>query len=275
MPGKTAPPDFQSLELPRGRFRKSTLHPARSSVQVARVNRPATFQPLPAREPLALHWPTPNRSLFSAPDFFFARTRANPDYGRPGWTRDCGRRFHRGCDIAPVAPRAAGRTTTVLFSDCERKTEYPSEEPVFFCDDEIFALSDGHVCETCADESASPLGLHIVIEHRWPTCRKSFFTLYAHLGSIEIPVGGIVRGGRHIGRMGQTSSSADARNWMAVAPHLHLEISDENRDPYDPEHFLRTFLMPEMNAESSKDRKNRSRKLPPPGKQLIRNRENK
>jgi murein DD-endopeptidase MepM/ murein hydrolase activator NlpD len=200
------------------------------------------FIPLPVGENAVFYWPTPNRNLFSAPDIFFARTRANPDYGRPGWTRDCGRRFHRGCDIAPVAPRTTGLTTTVMFSDCSKNIEYASEEPVLTCDDEVFAICDGVAVEIIGDGNASPLGMHVLIEHRWPVGRRTFFTLYAHLSAIEIPAGGAVRGGHRIGRMGQTSGSADARNWMAVAPHLHFEVWNEVRDPFNPETFLRAFL---------------------------------
>lgn len=200
------------------------------------------FVPLPAGEPLRLCWPTPNRSLFSAPGKFFARTRVNPDYGRPGWTRDCGRRFHRGCDIAPVAARETGAFATVLFTDCRNQLEYPSEEPTFTCDDEIFAAADGIPAEVCANESASAFGMHVVLEHRWPASGKPFFTLYGHLGSIEIPATGVLRAGRLIGRMGQTSNRAGAKNWMAIAPHLHFEAWNESRQPYDPEVFLRSFL---------------------------------
>src|SRR5262245_43255478 len=56
------------------------------------------FVSLPEQEHLELAWPTVNHFLRSAPDKFFARTRVNSDYGKPGWTRDCGRRAHFGCD---------------------------------------------------------------------------------------------------------------------------------------------------------------------------------
>jgi hypothetical protein len=89
------------------------------------VNHPATgFVPLPAAELLRIAWPTPNHNLIAAPDRFFARTRANPDYGKPGWTRDCGKRFHRGCDIAPVHLTPTGKTTRVTFTDCATGGSY-------------------------------------------------------------------------------------------------------------------------------------------------------
>jgi hypothetical protein len=42
--------------------------------------------------------------------------------------------------------------------------------------------------------------------------------------------------------MGQTSRSADARNWLAIAPHLHFEARNESGQNYDPVEFLRRFL---------------------------------
>lgn len=200
------------------------------------------FEPLPAGESLRLCWPTPNHTLFTAPEKFFARTRVNPDFGRPGMTRDCGKGFHRGCDIAPVSPTPTGRTTTVMFSDCAKNIEYPSEEPTFTCDDKIYAVFGGRVVEVCVQESASLLGRHIVIEHIWPVSTRTFFTLYGHLETVCISAGDIICAGQCIGRMGQTSSSAYARTWMAIAPHLHFEAWNGNRAPFDPELFLCSFL---------------------------------
>ena len=74
------------------------------------------FVPLPSDETIRITWPTPNHHLFDAPEKFFAQTRVNLDYGKPGWTRDCGKRFHRGCDIAPVDVTPTGKTTRVVFS---------------------------------------------------------------------------------------------------------------------------------------------------------------
>ena len=165
----------------------------------------------------------------------------NPDYGRPGWTRDCGRRFHRGCDIAPVNARATGKMTTVVFSDCATGREFESAEPVLVCDDPVFAVCDGVVTEASTDETTSDFGLHVVIEHRWPVCGKKFFTLYGHLASVAVAGGDAVSGGRQIGVMGQTSRITDARNWLAIAPHLHFEIRDENWQPFDPVEFLHAF----------------------------------
>jgi murein DD-endopeptidase MepM/ murein hydrolase activator NlpD len=201
------------------------------------------FQPLPAGERPFLAWPTPNRALFDAPERFFARTRANADYGRPGFTRDCGKRLHRGCDIAPVSVRPESRTVTVLFSDCARGVEYPSAEPAWIPEDDIFAVADGVVLEAVADESVSTYGRHVVLAHVWPRSGEAFRTVYAHLDAVTVSPGVSVVAGQKLGTMGRTSSSADAKNWMAIAPHLHFEAQDDAGRHYNPEAFLRAFIL--------------------------------
>ncbi len=123
------------------------------------------FLTLPDGEHLRIAWPTANRFLFDAPEKFFARTRVNPDYGKPGWTRDCGKRFHRGCDIAPVKVTATGRLTRVIFTDCATNKDFESEEPTFVPHDDVFCVFDGIVAEVVADEGVSDFGKYIVIEH--------------------------------------------------------------------------------------------------------------
>lgn len=201
-----------------------------------------SFQPMPVGEPLELSWPTLNRSLFSDPARYVAATRANPEYGRPGWTRDCGQRFHRGLDIAPLSPKATGRTTQVMFTDCSREEEYPSEEAVWEVDEPVFAVAEGVVHEVNRESERSDLGRYVVLAHRWPGSRGAYFTLYAHLESVVISVGAALPAGADLGRMGQTSSSADARNWMAIAPHLHFELWNGYGQAHNPEEFLRRWL---------------------------------
>ncbi len=185
--------------------------------------------------------------LFDDPGKFFARTRVNADYGKPGWTRDCGRRFHSGCDIAPVHVTATGQTTRVVFTDCATGKDFESTEPTFVPHDEVFSVFAGNVCEVVTDESASDFGKHVVIEHLWPVSGEKFFTLYAHLAKIDGT-------GQKIGRMGQTSRSADARNWMMIAPHLHFEVRNAAGQSYDPVEFLRRYLSDTGVAEESQGR---------------------
>lgn len=200
------------------------------------------FVPLPADESLEVCWPTPNRHLFDAPEKFFARTRANPDYGKPGFTRDCGKRFHRGVDIAPVRMTATGQTTTVIFTDCSTGRDYESVEPTFIPHDDVFCVFDGTVLEVVDDENGSDLGKHVIVEHVWPRSRSRFYTLYAHLGQARCTLH--APRSAPLGTMGQTSRSADARNWLAIAPHLHFEVRNAHNEPHDPVEFLRRFLLP-------------------------------
>lgn len=191
------------------------------------------FIPLPDNETLRAVWPTPGRE--------FARTRANPNFGKPGWTRECGRRFHRGCDIAPVNVTPTGQTTRVVFTDCATNTDFESDEPTFIPHDEVFCVCDGVVHELVTDEAASDFGKHIVIAHHWPHGGTTFYTLYGHLA--EVTASGQVTMGQKIGRMGQTSRSADARNWMLIAPHLHFEVRNAEGRAYDPREFLQRFAI--------------------------------
>ena len=211
------------------------------SMNESTVGQPGTFVPLPAQESIDSAWPTPNHSLRTTPDLFFAKTRANPDFGKPGWTRNCGKRFHRGCDISPVRKTATGETTFVNFSDCLRKTEYRSEEPTYVPHDEVFAVLDGVVDEAVLDEKESDFGLHVVLMHYWPNTRQPFYTLYGHLAEVEVEAGRPVKRGEKIGVMGQTSKIADAKNWLSIVPHLHFEVWDENKKPYNPEIFLNRY----------------------------------
>lgn len=206
------------------------------------------FLPLPGGEPLRLAWPTPNRHLFRAPDRYFARTRANPDYGTPGWTRDCGRRFHRGCDIAPLHVAPTGALTRVLFTDCATGADYPSDEPTWVPYDTVYCVREGVVAEVVTDASLSDFGKHVVVRHVWLGSGAEFYTLYAHLAEVLIGDRLSVSGGQALGAMGQTSRSADARNWMRIAPHLHFEVRDGAGGHYDPAEFLRRYLPEESPA---------------------------
>jgi murein DD-endopeptidase MepM/ murein hydrolase activator NlpD len=200
-----------------------------------------SFIALPADGPLHVAWPTPNQFLLAAPEKFFARTRVNPDYGKPGWTRDCGKRFHCGCDIAPVDMTPTGETTTVVFTDGTTGQDFASEEPTFVPNDDVFCVSDGVVVEAVTDETASDFGRHVVVEHRWPVSGEKFYTLYGHLSEIHVANHQSLITGHLLGKMGQTSRVADARNWMLVAPHLHFEVRNAAGAAYDPVEFLKSF----------------------------------
>lgn len=202
------------------------------------------FVEIPPHPCLHLAWPTPNQALFTSPHQFFARTRANPDYGRAGWTRDCGQRLHKGCDIAPVHQESTGRTTTVTFTNCATGKEYTSREPTWIPHDSVFCLFDGQVDEAVDNPTTSDFGIHAVIRHAWPQAPNPFYSLYAHLSQIEVRVGEHIPAGHRLGIMGTSSRIPDAQNWLAVAPHLHLELWNSAKKAFNPETFLRTHLVP-------------------------------
>lgn len=188
-----------------------------------------------------LVWPTRRTDLFTAPDAYFARTTANPNYGLPGWTRDCGKRFHRGCDVAPAEKIPTGHDVEVMFSDCARGTEYPSRQPGWIPKDDVFSVLEGIVAEVNDVESQSDFGLFAVLRHTWAD-DSSFFTLYAHLANVACRTGTRVLAGTRIGSMGSTSRDEDARKWLAIAPHLHFEVISAAGLAHDPVEFLRAGL---------------------------------
>jgi hypothetical protein len=191
---------------------------------------------------ILINWPSENFSLRTAPEKFFARTRANSDYGKPGWTRDCGKRFHRGCDITPIRFTPLDEEVTVWFTDCETGKEFESREPMFTPLDEIFSVYDGVVDEVVLNEQDSDFGLHIVVRHLVEPLGDVFYTLYGHLSEVDVRVGDQVDSGQKIGTMGCTSRISDAKIWMSIAPHLHFEVWDQARLPYDPAAFLWAYL---------------------------------
>ena len=200
---------------------------------------PPAFQPLPPEPmPSPLAWPTLRRDLFSHPQDYVAATPANPDYGRPGWTRDGGKRFHGGIDIAPLRRRPGGRTVTLLFTDRATGREYPAEAPTWIPEDEAFCVADGVVEEAVCREEESDFGLHVVIRHAWPRDGAPFFTLYGHLAEVGVRAGQTLSAGARLGRMGGTSRIDEARRWLAAFPHLHFEVRDAQQRRHDPLNFL-------------------------------------
>ncbi len=211
-----------------------------------------SFVALPNGEAPRWCWPTLRSDLIEQPDDYFARTPANPAYGRPGWTRDGGKRFHRGCDIAPVRTTKGERTIRLMFTDLATGREYPVEQEERIPDDEVFAIADGIVAATEDDPAAADFGRYIVLAHRWPQSGRPFHTLYAHLDSLCRSVGDTIAAGDRLGAMGRTSRSEDARNWMYAFPHLHFEAWDEHGAPYPPDAFLIAGLSEPLVRERTK-----------------------
>jgi murein DD-endopeptidase MepM/ murein hydrolase activator NlpD len=148
-----------------------------------------------------------------------------------------------------VAVTATGQSTVVLFTDCATGREYPSTEPTYLPHDPIVCVYAGVVQEAVTEEALSDFGRHVVVAHRWPTAGTGFLTLYGHLAEVTVGVGQPVQAGQSLGRMGQSSRIADARNWMRVAPHLHLEVrTGDGAGNYDPLAFLERFAAPERQS---------------------------
>ncbi len=106
--------------------------------------------------------------------------------------------------------------------------------------DDVFCVFEGRLLKNVND-ATTDFGKHIVLEHLWPGSKKKFLTIYAHLSEIYLPYRATVATGQRIGKMGRTSRSADARNWMAITPHLQFEVRNANWEAYDPVKFLRKF----------------------------------
>ena len=155
--------------------------------------------------PLNLTLPTDNRALLTGhySEFYQVIERnlhgviSHPwEGGQYGFVRDprslAGEtvytRFHEGMDIRPVRRDARG-------------------EPL----DEVRAIAAGKVVYTNARAGTSNYGRYVVVEHRWGGC--PYYSLYAHLSTIAVAAGQVVR-------QGKSSPSWDtpAKESIASAP---------------------------------------------------------
>lgn len=161
---------------------------------------------------LNLVLPTDNTALFSGggPEFYQYITR---DYkgvkstpwqgGQYGFVRNpvetvAGRiymRFHEGIDIRPVHRDANG-------------------EPL----DQVRAIADGKVVHVNLVPGYSNYGKYVVVEHQWGGA--NYFSLYGHLSSAAVSIGGRVSRGDTLGIMGYTGEGLDR-----ARAHLHLELN--------------------------------------------------
>ncbi len=156
--------------------------------------------------------PTENDAFFrgGGPEFYMGTYRQSRPNESPGWT--AGKygfvrnvrhtrhgviysRFHEGIDIRPLRRTSRG-------------------EPL----DEIMSIADGEVVYVNRRENRSNYGLYIVVEHWWGG--SPYYSLYAHLGRIDVSVGDQVTQGVSIGIMGYTGGGVNRDR-----AHLHLEIN--------------------------------------------------
>ena len=104
-------------------------------------------------------------------------------------------RFHEGMDIQPM--RRDGRG-----------------EPL----DEVRAMADGKVVYTSKQAGYSNYGRYIVVEHRWGGC--PYYSLYAHLNTIAVEPGQVVRQGEKLAVMGHTGAGINRER-----AHVHVELN--------------------------------------------------
>jgi len=95
----------------------------------------------------------------------------------------------------------------------------------------VGAIAGGRVHAAISKNSG--LGLHVIIEHRLPD-GSQYFSIYGHLGSVNVAAGDIVKPGDIIGAIGMTGKT--------TSPHLHLQIDrgygeEDTHVPYMPDHL--------------------------------------
>lgn len=166
---------------------------------------------LPLRAAL-FDFPTANRTLLAdhPEDFFmhvdrdFEGQKSQPwEGGQFGFVRGPIRTadgiacltLHEGIDIKPLRRDASGNPL-----------------------DDVCAAADGRVVHVSPEAGASNYGKYVVIEHLFEG--SPFYTLYAHLSSVDVAPGQTVRQGEPLGKLGFTGSGIDR-----VRAHVHFEIA--------------------------------------------------
>lgn len=182
--------------------------------------------------PLQLALPTDNHALFSGhySEFYQNIERnlqgviSHPwEGGQYGFVRDpvmlAGEtvytRFHEGMDIRPLRRDAQG-------------------EPL----DEVRAIAPGKVVYLSRAAGASNYGRYVVVEHHWGGC--PYYSLYAHLNTIAVTPGEVVRLGEKLAVMGHTGSGLDR-----ARAHVHVELNLLLNDHFEAWH--ETFFKGEPN----------------------------
>ncbi len=161
-------------------------------------------------------WPTESTAYFDGKhyaEYTQATASGNAESALFGCTRNGGRRFHEGIDIAPELPRRRGEAT-----------------------DPVVAVGDGRVVYVNSVAGNSSYGRYLVIEH--DTVNLGFHTLYAHMSRISVESGQRVSKGDTVGIMGRSAGGYVIPQSRA---HLHFEmglrLSDRFQDWYDRQDF--------------------------------------
>lgn len=175
------------------------------------------------RDTLRLILPTSNAALLDddGPAFYqytdrnFEGQRSRPwQGGKYGFVRNpyvssgemIYTRFHEGVDIRPLYRNSAG-------------------EPL----DTVRTIDDGVVVYVNDRERASSYGKYVVVEHIWSN--SPFYSLYAHLGRIDVRQNQRVSQGDRLGRVGYTGRGINRRR-----AHLHFEVNMLLNGDYDRWH---------------------------------------
>ena len=173
---------------------------------------------------ISIALPTVNDAFFhgEGPEFYMGTYRRPKPNEQPGWTagkygfvRNARHtsegvvysRFHEGIDVRPLRRTASG-------------------DPL----DKIKSIADGQIVYVSKRANHSNYGRYLVVEHWWGP--SPYYSLYAHLKSIDVEVGDHVQQGTVIGVMGYTGAGISRSR-----AHLHLElnlmISEAFNDWYD------------------------------------------
>ncbi|MCB1100134.1 MAG: M23 family metallopeptidase [Verrucomicrobiae bacterium] len=158
-----------------------------------------------------LQYPTANTQLERRPSAFYMFTDRNFEGskstpwqgGQYGFVRTPQRtkagvimtKFHEGMDVAPVNRDGSG-------------------EPR----DPVMSMAAGKVVHTNSTSSKSNYGQYVVIQHDFDS--GPFYSLYAHLNSISVKPGQIVKPGSQLGILGYTGVGINKRR-----AHVHVELN--------------------------------------------------
>ena len=158
-----------------------------------------------------LRFPTPNIQLESRPSSFYMFTDRNFEGrkstpwegGKYGFVRSPQRtkagivftKFHEGLDIAPLHRDSSG-------------------EPK----DPVMSMADGKVVHTNTVSSKSNYGRYVVVQHNFNS--GPFYSLYAHLKSITVKPGQMIKAGSQLGVLGYTGVGINRRR-----AHVHVELN--------------------------------------------------
>jgi murein DD-endopeptidase MepM/ murein hydrolase activator NlpD len=177
-------------------------------------------------KPLVLKLPTINTGLIDgSPETFYMyvdRLDANGNNLRPwtggtyGYCRTLvdtpeGKiaiKFHEGIDIAPLK-------------------RDKNQEPL----DMVHSIADGEVVYALDNAGGSNYGKYIVVKHDWGY--GPFYSLYAHMGTVDCKVGQAVKAETPLGRLGYTGKGINRER-----AHLHLELAIMIQPAFDNWHKL-------------------------------------